>query len=53
MHKSIPRQNRSTITQVMESRSADFGSHTETHWKYEKMEHKNGLKFGPSLKGNI
>jgi len=37
----------------MESISAVLGPHTETHWKYEKIEHENGLKFRPSLKGKV
>jgi len=37
----------------MESRIAVLGSHSETHWKYGKIEHENGLKFGPSLRSNI
>jgi len=45
IHRGIPRLNRDSITQVMESRSADFGSHSESHWKFEKLEHENGLKF--------
>jgi len=27
----------------MESRRAVFGSHSESLWKYEKMEHKKGI----------
>jgi len=37
----------------MESRRAVLGSHSETHWKYGKIEHKNGLSFGPSFRSNI
>jgi len=37
----------------MESISAVLGSHSETHWKYGKIEHENGLKFGPSFRSNI
>jgi len=37
----------------MESRSAVLGTHSETHWKYGKIEHENGLKFEPSLKRRI
>jgi len=33
------------ITQVMESRSAILGSHSENHWNYGKIEHENGLNF--------
>jgi len=33
----------------MESRSAVFGSHSETHWNYGKIEYENGLNFGPLL----
>jgi len=33
----------------MEFRSAVFGSHFESHWIYEKIEHENGLKIGPSI----
>jgi len=37
----------------MEFGSAVLGSHSEDHWKYGKTKHKNGSKFGPSLKINI
>jgi len=29
----------------MGSRSAVLGSYTESHWKYGKIQHENGLKF--------
>jgi len=48
IHRGIPRQNRVTIAKVMEFRSAGLGPHSENHWKYGKMEHEKGLKFGPS-----
>jgi len=34
----------------MEFGSAALGSHSETHWKYGKIEHGKGLKFGPLKK---
>jgi len=37
----------------MESRSAVLGFHTGSRWKYEKLEHENGLKMGPAPKSNI
>jgi len=37
----------------MESRSADLGAHSGSHWKFEKIEHEKGLKFGPPLNENI
>jgi len=37
----------------MESGTAVLGSHSETHWKYRKIEHKNGLKFEISFRSNI
>jgi len=40
--------NRDPITQVIEFRSAVLGSHSENPWTFEKIEHENGLKFGPS-----
>jgi len=39
----IPRVNRDPITQVIESRSAVLGSHTDNLWNYEEIEHENGL----------
>jgi len=41
------------LPEVMESRSAVLGSHSESDWKYGKIEHENGLKFLPSLKKGI
>jgi len=29
----------------MESGRAVLGSHFESHWKYEEIEHENGSKF--------
>jgi len=37
----------------MKSRIADFGPHSGSHWKFEKIEHENGLKSWPPLKENI
>jgi len=34
----------------MDFRSPVFGSQSEIHWKYGKIEHENGLKFWPPLK---
>jgi len=53
IHRGIPRQYRVTIAKVMEFRSAVLGSHFENHWKYGKIDHEKGLKFGPSLKINV
>jgi len=43
--KGIPRPNRDSVTQVMESRSAVLGSNSEAHWNYGKIQHENGLKL--------
>jgi len=43
IYRGVPLLNRDPITQVMESRIANLGSYSESHWKYAKMEH--GLKF--------
>jgi len=45
IHRGIPRLNRYPITQVMGSRSAVLGSHSERHWNYGKIEHVNGIKM--------
>jgi len=45
IHRGIPRLNRDPITQIMESRSAVLGSHSESHWNYGKIEHENGIKM--------
>jgi len=45
IQRGISRPNRDPITQVMDSRSAVLGSHTESHWNYRKTEHENGLNF--------
>jgi len=37
----------------MKSGSAVLGSHSETPLKYGKIEHENGINFGPSLKVKI
>jgi len=34
----------------MKSGSELLGHHSESHWNYGKIEHENGLKFGPSSK---
>jgi len=52
-HRGIPRLNRVTMTQVMESRSSVLWSHSGSHWKYRKIRHESGLKFWPSLKRTI
>jgi len=41
----IPHQNRNPITQVMESRSAVLGSHSENRWYYGKIGNENELKI--------
>jgi len=43
----MPRLNRIIITEVMKSRSAVFGSSSETHAKHGKIEHGNGQNFDP------
>jgi len=45
IHRGMPRQNRDTNTQVMESESAVLGSDSESYWKYRKIEHENVLKM--------
>jgi len=46
-------RNRGPITEVIKFGSAVLGSHSETPLKYGKIEHENGLKFGPSSKFKI
>jgi len=45
IHRGMPRPNRDTNTQAMEVGSAVLSSNSDSHWKYGKIEHENGLKF--------
>jgi len=37
----------------MESRSAVLGPHSGSPWNYGKIEHENGSKLRPSIKGEL
>jgi len=41
--RGIPLQNRDPVNQVIESRHSILESHSESHWKFWKTEHENGL----------
>jgi len=43
IQRGISRPNWDPTTQVMGSRSAVLGSHTESHWNYKKTDHEKGL----------
>jgi len=53
IHRGIPLDNRDPITKVIMIGSADFGSHSESHWILGKIAHENGSKLRYSFNRNI